>query len=507
VGRLPELYGKSMKINSSDLYLSLIQGVFETTITPELSSETAQTSAAILQCCFAELQRREQQSPAILAKANNDGLSIVTDMQSTLENHGRPALKLDKIDLYSADEKTFTALAEQNADITEQLTVLSRALGSIPPKERNDGVNSLLQRAGQWEYQLHVDQLQATSKQQQAETKAEPLPQAALEAFIQSVHPDGKHAKLLSMERAEGGSGKQTFFISVADASGDIQNLVVRKADKTPMMTTGAYLIEREYKILTIVANAGYLAPKPLWLGQNVAGTDGGDFFIMERLPGKIPGTFLGGADEIPESFILRLPELLAQLHNIDIDLFSDYIKEYESTSLLNETIEECTHRTVAEWREYAVTANQLSSPAHEYMLDWLSRNVPANKGKPVLLHGDFNIHNILMHEGKVSTVLDWEGAMFGAPELDLAYIRPHISKHIDWDIFVARYQQAGGKPIDQQAFDYYQSVLAMRVMNGLCSSTKNLQDRTTNDIRLCMVQLGYVLEFMRLGLEVCKES
>jgi len=496
-----------MKLHPSDLYLSHILATLNDVIVPELHTETAATSAAILQACVRELLRREQQSPAIVERANRAGLEIIRHMREALAGHGVTAKTPDisAQQIVAAGERPLQALIDQNTRITENMTALLRELSAIPAAAREPCVNTLLRQAADWEYGFHLEQLNA-GPGDTVQAEQDPLPRAALEAFLRSVHPDGDAVQLLAMTRAEGGSGKQTYFITIAGRDGAARELVVRKADRTLMMTTGAYLIEREFHLLSAVAATGFLAPKPLWFGSDVAGTDGGNFFIMERMPGKIPGTYLGGAAHIEEDLLLELAEHLARLHNIPLDHFRSYIERYEPPTLLEETIEACTRRTVEEWRAYATTAHQHPSPAHEYMIDWLSRNVPANSGTPVLVHGDFNTHNILIHEGRVGAVLDWEGALFGAPELDLAYIRPHISRHIAWDKFVGRYLEVGGKAIDRDAMDFYQTLLAMRVMNGIASTTRNLQEGATNDLRLFMVQLGYITEFTRIGLEGCKE-
>jgi aminoglycoside phosphotransferase (APT) family kinase protein len=494
-----------MKLNSSELYLGLMQDVLNNVIAPELKSESAKTAAAIMQNTFAEMVRRERGSPAILATANQEGMALISVMQEALLASGRQSLPLPPIHTADAPELSFNLLLEANAEITRQLSLLAQALSDIPAANRAPNLSLLLQQAGNWEYQLHIDLLQTQNASNDDIDAHDPLPFDVLEQFIRSVHPDGDQAKLLAMERAEGGSGKQTFFITIADASSQKTDLVVRKADHVQLLTTGAYVIEREFHLLKIVADKIDKVPRPLWFAKQFPGTDG-DFFIMERSPGKIPGTFLGGASSIPDAFLEELPIILAALHNIPLDNFNDYIEAFDNPSVLTETIEDCTRRTIEEWQDYAKTAHQLPSPALIYMMDWLGRHVPANKGRPVLVHGDYNAHNILMHENRVSAILDWEGALFGAPEMDLAYIRPHISKHIAWQKFMALYRQAGGAEIDESALDYYQAVLGMRVVHGLCAGTQHLQDRTIDDYRIIMVQLGYVLDFMQRGLGVCKE-
>jgi aminoglycoside phosphotransferase (APT) family kinase protein len=61
------------------------------------------------------------------------------------------------------------------------------------------------------------------------------------------------------------------------------------------------------------------------------------------------------------------------------------------------------------------------------------------------LSHGGFKIRNIIREGDEVTGVLDWECSDFGAPELDLAYIQPTVSAHMDWNRFVEHYYAYGG--------------------------------------------------------------
>lgn len=44
-----------------------------------------------------------------------------------------------------------------------------------------------------------------------------------------------------------------------------------------------------------------------------------------------------------------------------------------------------------------------------------------------VLVHGDYNPSNILIHEGRVAGVLDWEYAMSGTPYMDIGNLMRHL--------------------------------------------------------------------------------
>lgn len=52
------------------------------------------------------------------------------------------------------------------------------------------------------------------------------------------------------------------------------------------------------------------------------------------------------------------------------------------------------------------------------------------------LVHGDFNPSNILIHDGKVSAVLDWEFAMSGSPYMDIGNLLRTLDESLCKDVF-----------------------------------------------------------------------
>ena len=118
-----------------------------------------------------------------------------------------------------------------------------------------------------------------------------------------------------------------------------------------------------------------------------------------------------------------------------------------------------------------------------------------------MLIHGDFNIHNVLAVEGKITGVLDWECAGFGAPEQDLAYIRPHISKHVDWTVFIERYHASGGPALNDDFMQFCLIYSAIRVNLGGNRLAYDVQRGANWDIRYAMVDLGFTQAFMHMGL------
>jgi len=89
----------------------------------------------------------------------------------------------------------------------------------------------------------------------------------------------------------------------------------------------------------------------------------------------------------------------------------------------------------------------------------------------PAVCHGDFHALNILVHDGKVSGVLDWPGFAIADPVFDIANTivlttipAKHLSasmegfSSVDWDLAAELYLSAyrTRKKLDSTNLDYY---------------------------------------------------
>jgi hypothetical protein len=351
-----------MKLTSTATYLSLILKTLEQEMIPDLQSANVQGNAQFVVNIVRELLRREQDYAAALPIINDKGSVIEAEMWSALG--GKPVAtngeQANPIDRFGQLSKTLTELAESlcrnNIDVTIRAP--------------------LLRRAADWEYEAHALMLSLGSKKpaEANPPSQEPLPREALQNFIHRMHPDGSEAQLIAFERIPGGFNKQTAAITVQDASSRQQQLIVRKCDRTPTSLHKSFDLEREFHLVAAVNRTGFPAPKPLWMGKNVPGVDA-PFYIMERLPGKPPGSFIGGAAKLNERFVLEWAELLARLHAISLDALSDFIQGYDSPSVLTETVSQTYRRYVADIRAYAQQTKPLPSPTLVHLFDWLEHN------------------------------------------------------------------------------------------------------------------------------------
>ena len=483
-----------MKLNSSQSYLELLLHALETQIKPELKSASAQGIAEMMRTTLVELCKRQGPSIAVLRECAAEGEALAGELRAFLKLADAPSVTA------APDVDSFELQAARHQAVTAVLAELCSTLAA----SGQPGGEALLRRIAEWEMRFYIRQAQLTCTPPSApENAGSPLSRESLQQFLNDHRSEGEGAtEVTAFQPVLGGFGKQTFLCRLRDAmTASERDLVVRKTDPVPIMMHGFCVIEQEYDLLRSLAKTGYPAPRPQLLGSKVPGIDG-SFYTMDRIAGKVPGSFLGGlAQPLDEGLFLHLAELLARLHTTPLETFSDYLEAHGEQVIVHGTAGDCYRRNLAGWKQYAARTEHLPSPYLSWLFDWLERNVPDDRRRPVLVHGDFNIHNVLAENGRITGVLDWECADFGAPEQDLAYIQPHISKHIDWQRFVDHYVRCGGAAPDPARYGFCMAYAALRTNLAGNRGTYNLQRGANRDIRYVMIELGFTPAFMQLAL------
>ena len=488
-----------MKLASSSRYLTNILDTLQSKILPDLQSAAARADAEQVAGVLQELLRREYDYPKALELIIEEGDAIVAEFEGELQKNG-----VDSHSLVIAE----TNVSENSGNLikvfdrlTATITELARAYSQTPTHAQTR--LALLRRAAEWECSAHNKLLSLTTKNVADEERlvAEPLPREVFDSYIQSVHPDGGKVQVTAFDRITGGFSKQTWAVTIVDASAQSQQLIVRKCEPIPLSLHKSFDLNREFQLVTEVNRSGFPAPKPLWMANNVAGVDA-PFYVMERLPGKPPGSYLGGSGALPKSLLLDIAALLARLHAIPPESLTDFIHRYDTPAVLSETVAQCYRRAVADWRDYAMQAETITSPTQIYMFDWLSENVPHDDSRPVLTHGDYSIHNMLAEDGHVTAILDWEAAGFGAPASDLAYIKPVVEKHMDWQRFVQHYFDCGGRAFDPATLAYYQAFQSMKLLLPMNRAATLFRTGQISDIKFTAFELGFVPLFMKSALD-----
>jgi aminoglycoside phosphotransferase (APT) family kinase protein len=111
--------------------------------------------------------------------------------------------------------------------------------------------------------------------------------------------------------------------------------------------------------------------------------------------------------------------------------------------------------------------------------------------GGPALVHGDVLPHNLLVENGRVTALLDWEFAHLGDPAEDLAYLKPVIPAVMPWENFMALYVAAGGQPVDARRLAIFGLYGLVRNCSFLASAARLHATGGTDDFG--MGAIGYI--------------
>src|SRR5690606_13341942 len=101
----------------------------------------------------------------------------------------------------------------------------------------------------------------------------------------------------------------------------------------------------------------------------------------------------------VDEAVLLELAALLGRLHSLPLEAFADYIERWDDPRILDGTVSDCYRCNLDGWARYMASETHLPSPYMVWLVHWLRHNIPEDERRPILVHGDFNIHNVLVHE------------------------------------------------------------------------------------------------------------
>lgn len=244
----------------------------------------------------------------------------------------------------------------------------------------------------------------------------------------------------------EGGQSNPTYLVLAGSG-----RYVLRKRPPGTLLAT-AHQIDREYRVLAALADSDVPVPRmrAYCADEGVIGTA---FYLMDYQPGRIfTDPRLPGLEPAERAAIYdSMNAVLARLHGI----------EWRNCGLADfGRPEGYLARQLALWsRQYDATRVE-ETPTLDALRDWLCAQPPPADAA-ALVHGDFRIGNLIVHEREpqVIAVLDWELATLGHPLADLAYncMTYHLpAGHAVAAGFVGADTSALGVPTQDQYVDAY---------------------------------------------------
>jgi aminoglycoside phosphotransferase (APT) family kinase protein len=280
----------------------------------------------------------------------------------------------------------------------------------------------------------------------------------ALDAVLDVLSAQGiDTAGTWSLTQLAGGFSRHTHLLS--ERGGD-RAFVVRVKPPGGLLDTD---LEREFGIYAAAGMAGIPVPVVHGLQNDADNPLGGPFFVMDRAPGRSPLVWRSrDRAELEEnwrtsrSVATELVEALAAVHEIpaaDLEFlgppvgFTDLVDRWRSTYRANVDV---------------------ADPVVDEAYEWVLSREPDPR-PPSLVHADFRIGNVLLQEGRVSAVIDWELAHMGDPLFDIGYAAmPYyagkfvqggsdlLGAFADQQWFVETYAELRGIDVDPEAVRTY---------------------------------------------------
>jgi aminoglycoside phosphotransferase (APT) family kinase protein len=238
--------------------------------------------------------------------------------------------------------------------------------------------------------------------------EAHRLDTAALAAYLSRSLPG--FSGHLEVRQFGYGQSNPTFLLAAGG-----KEYVLRKKPPGKLLPS-AHAVDREYRIIKAMKEAGVPVPEPylLCLDDSMIGTA---FYVMERVSGRIfrdPTASQAGDAQERGRIFEAFHTTLAKIHLVDWQAagLADFGKPGNYMA-----------RQVSRWaRQYEASQTEPLENM-DLLIRWLGGNVPAEEA-PAVVHGDYRLENCIFHinEPRILAVLDWELSTLGHPLADLAY-------------------------------------------------------------------------------------
>jgi aminoglycoside phosphotransferase (APT) family kinase protein len=221
------------------------------------------------------------------------------------------------------------------------------------------------------------------------------------------AHIPGLTAGPLTGEVVPGGRSNLTYIVTDGHS-----RWVVRRPPLGHVLPT-AHDMTREHRVISALAPTAVPVPRTFALCQDPE-VLGAPFYVMEYVAGTPYRSDAQLAELGPEhagAVAERLIDTLVDLHAVDPVAVG--LKNFGRPRGFLE-------RQVRRWKTQLDASRSRDLPGVEDLHDRLTAAVPGGD-ESAIVHGDYRLDNVLVHDGRITAVLDWEMSTLGDPLTDLA--------------------------------------------------------------------------------------
>lgn len=289
------------------------------------------------------------------------------------------------------------------------------------------------------------------------------------------------------LRRLTGGASRETWSFDVVDADGSRNGRILRRDPPAAARTGGMAM---EAALFKAAAEAGVPVPTIRASGESDPDLLDTSFLIMDRINGETIARKILRDDQYitaRRSLPSQLGEALAKLHSIPVATVPGLP----------------THDPLAKYRAVLDDLGY-SSPVFEYAFRWLADHRP-EPSRPVIVHGDFRLGNVIVDESGLTSVLDWELAHVGDPHEDMGWLCVRawrfggsfpVAGVGAYDEFFRAYESAGGFAPNPETVKWWET-LGTLIWGIMCVTQATAH--TSGAIRS--------VELAAIGRRVCEQE
>jgi aminoglycoside phosphotransferase (APT) family kinase protein len=264
----------------------------------------------------------------------------------------------------------------------------------------------------------------------------------AMERLLEAVMARaGAAGKVEGLQRLSGGANMESWLFCCGD-----NRFVLRRAPSAEWIASRPLDMAWEAELIRQAHAAGVRAPEVI--AELRPSDQLGIGFVMGCLPGTAdPEAALSS----PPALATDLAQAMAAIHALDPAGLA-FLPRLDPA----EGVEGLAAQFAGAGGDRPIIALGLA---------WLRANLPP-PAEPVVVHGDFRIGNLMVHEGRLSGVLDWELAHLGDGHEDLAYGCMTVWRFgrldrqgfglTDVATLASAYEHAGGETFDPARFRFW---------------------------------------------------
>ena len=381
--------------------LRMIRRDLDNVLIPELHSEHARTLASMIDGALRHLIARENKMGALLGKLHAEHESL------------RASLKLDVLE--GSGENVFAD------ELRRRVRTDIRSRPRFSPILDGVCVKAIAAESRFLADLVDYEQALTHPTYSTSQAAALAVTPERLTNYLGTKLAGRDDLRVVRVYSVLGGFSKETILVDI-DSRAGAEGVVIRRDN--PYGPVDSTVVD-EFQLVRGLFRAHMPVAEPLLVERDDS-VLGYPFMVSRRAQGVTVPHTVGisvGGEHLETA--RALAEVLAKLHGLDLASL-DLPRTYYDTAL---STQEALLRNLALWEHSWFESTDRSSITLPLAFEWLRLNLPTDSRPVSLVHGDAGPHNLLMHEGRPSAMLDWEVAHVGDPVEDLTYCRLWIDQ------------------------------------------------------------------------------